>query len=207
MKWIKLQEYQEYQETISLMEKSLQEVIDGSKEVIYSLEHSDVYTAGVSAKAEELLNPGNIPVYATGRGGRYTYHGPGQLVIYPIISLQKHNLDLHTYVRNLEQIIINSLALIDIAAFTIHGKVGIWVTPHNQSLPKKIAAIGIRIKKWVTYHGIAINVNNDLSKFDGIIPCGISQFGITSIEDMGIKITLKKFEQIVQKEFLKVIPF
>ena len=214
MKWLKLEGIRDYQETIAMMETSLGEIINGEEEIIYSLEHSDAYTAGVSARPEELINPGQIPVYQVGRGGKYTYHGPGQLVIYPIIDLRRYAQDLHAFVRNLETIIINSLAQIGIIAFTIDKKIGIWTESRSASPeiiesnnPKKIAAIGIRVKKWVTYHGIAININSDLSKFSGIIPCGISELGVTSVENMGINITLNEFEQIVRSEFNKIYHF
>jgi lipoyl(octanoyl) transferase len=199
MKWIKLQNPQEYSYITSLMENSLTEVINGAEEVIYSLEHLDVYTAGVGASESDLIDSFGIPVHHVGRGGKYTYHGPGQLVVYPIIDLRKREKDLHLYVRNLEKIIINSLAKIGIDSFTIEGKVGIWVLKNNN--PAKIAAIGIRVKKWITYHGIAVNVSPDLSKFSGIIPCGIAEFGVTSIEEMGARVPMKEFEKILEGEF------
>jgi lipoyl(octanoyl) transferase len=203
MKWIRLNGFREYSDTISLMENTLTEVISGGEETIYSLEHEHVYTAGVSASESELLNQEDIPVYQVGRGGKYTYHGPGQLVIYPILNLATREKDLHLYIRNLEKIIINSLARIGINSFTIEGKVGIWVM--NCQKPAKIAAIGVRVKKWVTYHGIAINIHPDLSKFAGIIPCGISEFGVTSIQAIGMEITVEEFEKIIRKEFEEAV--
>ena len=135
MKWIKLQGYREYAETLDLMESKLYAIIGGAEDIIYSLEHQHVYTAGVSASDNELLS-NDIPVHKIGRGGKYTYHGPGQLVIYPILNLGKYMKDLHLYVRNLEQIIIKSLVQINIDAFTMKDKVGIWGYAKKIPLPK-----------------------------------------------------------------------
>lgn len=188
------------------MHSYVEEIIVGTKdESIILTEHSDVYTAGSSYKDAELINAGDIPVIYTGRGGKFTYHGPGQRVIYPLIDLNKGNRvkDIKHYVRNLEQWIINSLYLLGVTAFTINGSVGIWVSDPSGNRAK-IGAIGIRVKKWVTYHGIAVNIHTDLSKYQGIIPCGINNFSVTSLEKIGVKISLNDFDIILKQEFKKI---
>ena len=203
--WIKLASPIEYSKALEIMEAKLEEVISNkSNETIYTLEHQDIYTAGTSYKEEELLEKSEIPVIYTGRGGKYTYHGPGQSVIYPIIDLRKDNRskDIKLYIRNLEQAVINSLKRYNLEAYTIEGKVGIWV--NKKQTPAKIGAIGVRIKKWVTYHGIAVNISTDLQNYKGIIPCGISDFPVTSLKELGIEISAQDFNSIFKQEFEKI---
>lgn len=203
--WINLAGPVEYSESLKIMEDKLEQVIlNKSDETIYLLEHHDVYTAGTSYKQEELLGNSNIPVIYTGRGGKYTYHGPGQTVIYPLIDLRKSNRqkDIKLYIKNLELAVINTLKEFGIDAYTIDGKVGIWTG--NQNTPAKLGAIGVRIKKWVTYHGIAVNINTDLQKYKGIIPCGISDFPVTSLYELGIETSIENFNSIFKKEFEKI---
>jgi lipoyl(octanoyl) transferase len=200
--WISLPGLIDYNIGLDLMQQRVSDVIlHKEKETVFLLEHQDVYTAGTSYKANELLSCENIPIIYTGRGGKFTYHGPGQRVIYPILNLggENRSADLKLYIRLLEQWIINTLQKLDIKAYTLDGKVGIWVNQNHT--PAKIAAIGVRIKKWVTYHGIAININTDLSKYSGIIPCGISNFPVTSLSNIGIKISLVDFDYLLKKEF------
>jgi lipoyl(octanoyl) transferase len=177
-------------------------VINGEKEQLFLLELDDVFTAGTSANIERDYLNKNIPLVQTGRGGQLTYHGPGQIVAYPILDLKTREKDLRKYIKDLQTWIINSLKHFDIDAFTTDD-VGVWVeTPEGK---KKIAAIGIRVRKWVTFHGIALNVTPDLTKFTGIIPCGITQFGVTSISDILNKgIALEDVEQVLIKEFEKI---
>jgi lipoyl(octanoyl) transferase len=206
MNWVKLQGLVEYSEALELMEARLSQVISNeSDETVYLLEHHGVYTAGTNYREEELLENTNIPIIYTGRGGKYTYHGPGQAITYPIIDLRKQNRekDVRLYVKNLEQIIINTLKNFDISAYTIEDKIGIWVN-NSQNIPSKIAAIGIRIKKWVTYHGIAVNIFTDLQKYKSIIPCGIANFPVTSLYELGIEISIDDFNFILKKEFEKI---
>lgn len=205
MDWINLAEPIEYSESLKIMEDKLEQIIlTKSDETVYLLEHQDVYTAGTSYKQEELLGNSNIPVIYTGRGGKYTYHGPGQAVIYPLIDLRKSNRqkDIKLYIQNLELAVINTLRAFSIDAYTIEGKVGIWTD--NQNIPAKLGAIGVRIKKWVTYHGIAVNIKTDLQKYKGIIPCGISDFPVTSLYELGIETSIKNFNSIFKKEFEKI---
>lgn len=204
-KWITLPGYTPYEEATQLMEEQVEKILQHSgQETIFLLEHPDTYTAGTSYDPKELLNPDQIPVIYTGRGGKFTYHGPGQRVIYPILDLKRPNRskDIKLYVRNLEQWIINCLAELGLKAYTIEDKVGIWIKHKNTSA--KIAAIGIRVRKWITYHGIAVNICNNLEYYSGIIPCGINNFPVTSLKELGVKISLNDFDSILKKEFKKI---
>lgn len=204
--WISLPGLTDYNTGLDLMQQRADDVIlSKENEAVFLLEHQDVYTAGTSYKEDELLsNENSIPVIYTGRGGKFTYHGPGQRVIYPILNLANKNRspDLRLYIRLLEHWIINTLQKIGVNAYTIDGKIGIWVNLNNT--PAKIAAIGVRVRKWVTYHGIAINITTDVDKYSGIIPCGINDFPVTSLGSIGTKITMNDFDYLLKKEFEKL---
>jgi lipoyl(octanoyl) transferase len=195
--------YTDYNSADDMQNQELQKVIQGGKESILLCHLDDVYTAGTSANIQTDYFNKNIPLVETGRGGQITYHGPGQIVAYPIINLNNREKDLKKYIQNLQAWIINTLKHFDIDAFTTDD-VGVWVKLDNGSI-KKIAAIGIRVRKWVTFHGIALNVNTDLSKFNGIVPCGITQHGVTSIADiLGKEINIEEVEDLLVKEFEKI---
>ena len=165
---------------------------DGARELIWLLEHPPLYTGGTSADPAELLSQ-QFPVYDTGRGGRYTYHGPGQRVGYVMLDLAKHCKDVRCYVHALEGWVIDALARFDVEARRAEGRIGIWCdTPNGQEA--KIGAIGVRIRRWVTCHGFAVNISPDLSHFSGIVPCGISEYPVTSLADLGIEATLHDFD-------------
>ena len=165
---------------------------DGARELIWLLEHPPLYTGGTSADPAELLSQ-QFPVYDTGRGGRYTYHGPGQRVGYVMLDLAKHCKDVRCYVHALEGWVIDALARFDVEARRAEGRIGIWCdTPKGQEA--KIGAIGVRIRRWVTCHGFAVNISPDLSHFSGIVPCGISEYPVTSLADLGIEATLHDFD-------------
>ncbi len=184
------------------MESMVQEVIDKKcSDTILLVEHADVYTGGTNAKNHELLDAGNIPVIHTGRGGKFTYHGPGQRVIYPIINLNiaPWQKDLKLYVSYLENWIISTLSSFDIDAYVIPGKVGIWTNDSNGEA--KIGAIGVRVKKWVTYHGISVNISTDLTKFLGIIPCGLEGRKVTSMHEIGAKVSMNDFDTALKKHY------
>lgn len=188
----------DYSTGVKIMEEKLFKVISGDEnDTVFLLEHQPVYTAGTGANEAELLNKNLFPVIHSGRGGKFTYHGPGQRVIYPVINLS-HNKDLKLYIRNLEQWIIQTLATFGVKAYIIPGKVGIWVRNKND-IDAKIGAIGVRVKKWVAYHGIAININPNLDHYSGIIPCGISDFPVTSLEELGINVTTNEFDLALKK--------
>jgi len=206
VKWITLPGLVDYQEGIKIMEDQLDRVIHSMQpDTIFLLEHKEVYTAGTSHNVEELLKPDLFPVIYTGRGGKFTYHGPGQRIIYPIINLNNTDKvkDLKLYITQLEKWIILTLAELGVHAFTIQGKVGIWVK-NSRNIESKIGAIGIRVRKWVTYHGIAVNISPNLDNYSGIIPCGINDFPITSLEDMGINISMTEFDIILKKKFIEI---
>ena len=184
-----------YPEAIAWMEQQVAGIATGcAEEALWFLEHPPLYTAGTSAKQSDLLQPNRFPVYDVGRGGEYTYHGPGQRVVYVLIDLNKRGRDLRAYVKQLEQWVIDTLAVDDIHGVIRTGRVGVWVNHSQDSfsppVEEKIAAIGIRVRKWITFHGIAINVSPNLEHFSGIVPCGLSSFGVTSLTALGKRKTL-----------------
>ena len=215
----------EYPDAVAVMEETVADIRAGtSPEQIWLLEHPPLYTGGTSAKPSDLvLNNGEakFPVFETGRGGQYTYHGPGQRVAYVMLDLKKRQQtpDIKQYVCNLEQWIIDTLQEFDIKGERRAGRVGIWVdleehfkrhpaqtrrseaTAAGLGKEAKIAAIGVRVRHWVTYHGISINLNPDLSHFAGIVPCGISDAGVTSFEDLGVKATMQELDEALQSHF------
>ena len=204
--WITLPGLVSYQDGLLMMEEQLSKVMNNQAcDTIFLLEHQEVYTAGTNYKQSELLNPDKFPVIYTGRGGKFTYHGPGQRVIYPVINLgaRDSSKDLRLYVRKLEDWIVATLAELKVKAFTIPGKVGIWVK-NRHDVNAKIGAIGIRIRKWVTYHGIAVNINTNLTHYSGIIPCGINEFPITSLRDININVSVEEFDKLLKEKFTEI---
>lgn len=190
----------EYEDAVAVMESTVADIRAGtSPEQIWLLQHPALYTAGTSAKDSDLIDP-KFPVFKTGRGGEYTYHGPGQLVGYVMVNLKNRQSepDIKQYVRDLEQWIIDTLLEFGIKGERREGRVGIWVVKPDQS-EAKIAAIGVRVRHWVTYHGISINLNPDLLDFSGIVPCGINQHGVTSFEDLGVDATMEELHAALQK--------
>ena len=189
----------DYLESIKILEKRVHDVFLGKKdEFLWILEHNSVYTAGTNANRKDLLDK-NIPVIKTNRGGKYTCHSPGQKVVYFVLNLNKREKDIRKLVNKIENCIIQTLKEYQIESYNDPKNIGIWVDKQKNS--KKIAAIGIRVKKWVAYHGFSLNVCNDLSKYKGIVPCGIRNRGITSLKDMGIK-NYENIEKIIIKKFL-----
>ncbi len=197
----------EYEDAVAVMESTVADIRDGSSpEQIWLLQHPALYTAGTSAKESDLIDP-KFPVFKTGRGGEYTYHGPGQLVGYVMLDLKKRqeDPDIKKYVRDLEQWIIDTLAEFGIKGERREGRVGIWVVKTDATGAKteaKIAAIGVRVRHWVTYHGISINLNPNLVDFSGIVPCGISGHGVTSFQDLGVEATMEELQVALQKNIL-----
>lgn len=174
-----------YPDAVADMEARARGIANGEMgEQIWLLEHPPLYSAGTSAKPSDLVQPDRFDVYSSGRGGQYTYHGPGQRVAYAMLDLRLRGRDVSAFVRGLEQWIINTLAQLEVTAERKAGRVGVWVT-HDDGREEKIAAIGVRLKKWVSFHGIAINVSPDLSHFSGIVPCGILDHGVTSLGALG----------------------
>ncbi|WP_342268209.1 lipoyl(octanoyl) transferase LipB [Candidatus Tisiphia endosymbiont of Empis tessellata] len=206
VQFVTLSGFSEYEDTVKLMEDKVTSLINkSSQEIVYLVEYKDIYTAGTSFKANELLNPRDIPVIYTGRGGKFTYHGSGQRVIYPILDLasERRQKDLKLYIKLLEEWIINSLLYFGIKAFTISGIVGIWVK--EKGVPAKIASIGIRVKKWVTYHGVAVNISTNLDMFSGIVACGLKDMPVTSLKKLGVDVTFEQFDEVIKDKFFEVL--
>lgn len=191
----------DYQDALAAMEQRVAEIRAGTApELIWLLEHPPLYTAGTSAAEDELLQPGRFPVHRTGRGGRYTYHGPGQRIAYVMLDLKRRGPDVRQFVRNLEGWVIAALDQFGVTGERREGRVGIWVAGPD-GVEEKIAAIGVRIRHWVTFHGIAINVNPELEHFNGIIPCGITGYGVTSLSRLGVKADLEDVDAALRKTF------
>jgi len=196
-----------YPLAVSAMEERVAAIRAGTApEMVWLLEHPPLYTAGTSADPDELLTPDRFPVFRSGRGGRYTYHGPGQRVIYVMLDLQRRGGDVRRYVHDLEEWLIGTLARFNVRGERREGRVGIWVErPGGRE--DKIAAIGVRVRRWVTYHGVALNVEPDLSHFAGIVPCGISNsggHGVTSLVDLGLPVSLPEVDAALRAEFAHV---
>lgn len=189
-----------YDEALTLMEARAAAIREGSaNELVWLLEHPPLYTAGTSAKSEDLVTPDKFPVYEAGRGGQYTYHGPGQRIAYVMLDLKKRGSDIRVFVQDLEHWVIDVLAQYQIKGEIREGRVGVWVA--RGSREDKIAAIGVRVRKWVSFHGISINVEPDLKHYEGIIPCGISEHGVTSLVDLGIPVSLPEFDTELRSSF------
>ena len=189
-----------YEEALAFMDGRVAAIHDGrASECVWLLEHPPVFTAGTSADPSELFNPSGFPVYDAGRGGRYTYHGPGQRVGYLMLNLDRRGRDVRRLVHSLEGWIIGSLAELGVPAHRAEGRIGIWVGEGQSEA--KIAALGIRIKRWVTLHGFSINVSPDLSHFGGIVPCGISEFGVTSLQALGKEIAITCVDDVLKQCF------
>ncbi|MCI5045152.1 MAG: lipoyl(octanoyl) transferase LipB [Aquisalinus sp.] len=197
----------EYNAAVAFMESRAAAIHAGeAEELVWFLEHPPLYTAGTSAKEADLLMPDRFPVYKTRRGGEYTYHGPGQRVAYVMINLARRTKDVRRYVQDLERWIIAALGAFTVTGEIRDGRVGVWVDrtkPASALREDKIAAIGVRIRRWVTFHGIALNVEPDLSHFEGITPCGISEqgLGVTSLVDLGRPVTLEEADAALQSAF------
>jgi len=181
---------------------------DAAPEFVWLVEHPPLYTAGTSAKADDLLDRNRFPVHQTGRGGQYTYHGPGQRVAYVMLDLQRRARDLRAYVSNLEQWVISTLAHFGVVGERRPGRVGVWVErpdkpPRSDGSPAedKIAAIGVRLRRWVSFHGVSINVDPDLSHYAGIVPCGIAEHGVTSLVDLGLPVTMADVDLALRGRF------
>jgi lipoyl(octanoyl) transferase len=198
-----------YPDALQKMEQCVAAIHAGDAEAqtLWLCQHPPIYTAGTSAKASDLLNP-QFPVYETGRGGQYTYHGPGQWLGYVMLDLKKRQQtpDLKLYIHNLEDWIIDTLKSFDVIGERREGRVGIWVDlkKYERKGEAKIAAVGVRVRHWITYHGISFNNGPNLTHFNGIVPCGISEFGVTSLADLGIHVSMEDVAKELQKSFQKV---
>ncbi|WP_200913334.1 lipoyl(octanoyl) transferase LipB [Methylobacterium sp. Leaf106] len=193
-----------YDEAVAAMEAHTGRIATGeAAEMVWLLEHPPLYTAGTSAKTADLVEPDRFPVHATGRGGQYTYHGPGQRVAYVMLDLNRRRPDLRAYVSALEAWIIATLGAFNVRGERREDRVGVWVRrpEKGEGVEDKIAAIGIRVRRWVSFHGISLNVEPDLSHFTGIVPCGISGHGVTSLVDLGQIVTLPEVDMALRASF------
>jgi lipoyl(octanoyl) transferase len=197
-----------YKEAVAEMEARADAIARGEAgELVWLLEHPPLYTAGTSAKPADLVDPDRFPVFETRRGGQYTYHGPGQRVAYAVLDLNRRGRDVRAYVHKLEDWVIRTLAEFNVRGEVREGRVGVWVVRPDRAGPDgtpaedKIAAIGVRIRKWVAFHGIAINVEPDLDHFSGIVPCGIAEHGVTSLVDLGLPVTLTDLDVALRRSF------
>jgi lipoyl(octanoyl) transferase len=209
VEWTHLTGLQPYAATLAAMEARAADIAAGvAPEAVWLLEHPPLYTAGTSARPADLTDPGRFPVHTAGRGGQYTYHGPGQRVVYVMLDVGARGRDVRCFVRDLEAWVIATLAEFGVRGEIRDGRVGVWVArPDRPPLPDgtpredKIAAIGIRLRRWVSFHGIAINVEPDLSHFDGIVPCGIRGHGVTSLVDLGLPVTMADLDAALMATF------
>jgi lipoyl(octanoyl) transferase len=196
-----------YREAISWMEKRAGLIAAGeSEEQIWLVEHPPLYTAGTSAVRDDLLTPHRFPVFETGRGGQYTYHGPGQRVVYVMLDLKRRGPDVRAFIGALEQWIIATLADFNVTGETRDNRVGVWVRRPELGIERedKIAAIGIRLRRWVSFHGLAINVEPELEHFSGIVPCGVIGHGVTSLVDLGLPVTMEDVDVALKRNFDKI---
>jgi lipoyl(octanoyl) transferase len=209
LKWMKTEKFIGYPDALEQMEKIVSGLISGNDlEHVWLLEHPELYTAGTSANLSDLIDPDLFPVYSSQRGGQYTYHGPGQRIAYTMLDLNKRGKDVRKYVHSLEEWIIQTLAEFDIKGERRKDRVGVWVvrddkpaSSSGQFMEDKIAAVGVRLRKWISFHGIAINVNPNLNHYKGIVPCGIQQHGVTSLADLGLKVTIEDLDKALIKTF------
>jgi len=193
-----------YNEAVTEMEARVQSIHEGrAGELIWLLQHPSLYTAGTSAKVEDLVEPDRLPVFNTGRGGQFTYHGPGQRVVYVIFDLKTRGTNIRQFVQNLENWVIGTLAVFNVKGEIRDDRVGVWVD-RGHGREDKIAAIGIRVRRWISYHGISINIDPDLSHYAGIVPCGITDQSVTSLDDLGLTVTMAEFDHELLAQFSKI---
>jgi lipoyl(octanoyl) transferase len=193
-----------YEAAVAAMEERVAAIRAGSApELVWLLEHPPLYTAGTSANERDLVEPGLFPVHRTGRGGQFTYHGPGQRVGYVMLDLQRRGPDLRCYVRDIEEWLIRTLRSFGVAGERRPGRVGIWIAEPG-GRERKIAAIGIRVRRWVSFHGVSLNVDPDLSHYRGIVACGIQEHGVTSLADQGVRASMREVDDAMRQAFASV---
>lgn len=208
--WIIEPHYVAYPKAVEIMRKRVDEIIAGrTRELIWLIEHPPLYTGGISAHMDDdLLDHARFPVFQSERGGQMTYHGPGQRVIYVMLDLNRRTKDVRAFVAALEAFIITALSHFNVEGLVREGRVGVWVERRDLSPPpygeQKIAALGIKLKKWVSFHGLSLNVEPDLSHFSGIIPCGIREHGVTSLVDLGLPVTMDEVDYALKLAFCDI---
>jgi lipoyl(octanoyl) transferase len=197
-----------YPVAVEAMERRAAEIAEGrAGELVWLLEHPPLYTAGVSARSSDLIEPDRFPVFQTGRGGQFTYHGPGQRVAYVMLDLAARKKDVRAFVAALEAWLIGALGRFNVEGQVREGRVGVWVERTAPGAPPredKIAAIGVKIRRWVSFHGVALNVEPDLAHFSGIVPCGVTEHGVTSLVDLGLPVTLDEADAALKVSFAEV---
>ncbi|MDO9415322.1 lipoyl(octanoyl) transferase LipB [Pararhizobium sp.] len=201
-----------YETALSVMEEEAASIASGeADELVWLVEHPPLYTAGTSARAADLVAPDRFPVFQTGRGGEYTYHGPGQRVVYVMLDLKRRRQDIRAFVAALEAVIIGTLEAMNVRGERREDRVGVWVRrkerpalPDGSMAEDKIAAIGIRLRKWVSFHGLSLNVDPDLDHFTGIVPCGIRGYGVTSLVDLGLPVEMADADILIRRAFEQV---
>ena len=214
VEWQVLPGLQPYAETLAAMEARAGAIAAGTApEAVWLLEHPPLYTAGTSARVEDLTDPNRFPVFEAGRGGQYTYHGPGQRIAYTMLNLNERGRDVRQFVCALENWVIWTLAEFNVKGERRAGRVGVWVVrpdkqPNPDGTPRedKIAAIGVKLRRWVSFHGISINVEPDLTHFGGIVPCGIREHGVTSLVDLGLPVTMADLDAALAATFSRAFP-
>jgi lipoyl(octanoyl) transferase len=207
VEWVIADEPVGYEAAVAEMEARAALIADGkARERVWLVEHPALYTAGTSAKNEDLLTPERFPVHRTGRGGQFTYHGPGQRVAYVMLDLKRREPDLRRFVSALEAWLIGTLGAFNIRGERREERVGVWVRrpEKGQGAEDKIAALGIRVRRWVSFHGISLNVEPELAHFDGIVPCGVSDQGVTSLVDLGLPVTMPEVDSALRAEFEQI---
>ena len=214
VEWITSPGLTGYDAALTFMEERVAAIVAGeAPECIWLLEHPPLYTAGTSAKESDLIAPGRFPVHQARRGGQYTYHGPGQRVVYVMLDLNRHGRDVRRFVATLESWVIGALAEFNVTGQIREGRVGVWVerpdkppSADGSMAEDKIAAIGIKLRRWISFHGIAINVEPELGHFDGIVPCGLSGFGVTSLVDLGLPVGMDDLDAALRGRFADCFP-
>ena len=207
VEWVIADEPVGYEAAVAEMEARAALIADGAaRERVWLVEHPALYTAGTSARDEDLLTPERFPVHRTGRGGQFTYHGPGQRVAYVMLDLKRREPDLRRFVSALESWLIGTLSAFNIRGERREERVGVWVRRPEKgaNAEDKIAALGIRVRRWVSFHGISLNVEPELAHFDGIVPCGVSDQGVTSLVDLGLPVTMPEVDSVLREAFERV---
>ena len=208
VEWIESRGLVPYETALAEMEARVAAIHEGrASEAVWLLEHPPLYTAGTSARPEDLVEPGRFPVHVAGRGGQYTYHGPGQRVVYVMLDVRRRFGDVRAFVHALEQIVIDTLAAFNIRGEVREGRVGVWVRrpERGEGVEDKIAAIGIRLRRWISFHGLSINVAPELEHFSGIVACGIVEHGVTSFEDLGQLASLPEVDMALRAAFERAL--
>jgi len=203
-RWVHAKGYTPYPDALTFMKERARAIAEGTtEELVWLVEHPPLYTAGTSAKPNDLILPDHLPVYPAGRGGQYTYHGPGQRVAYVMLDLRARSRDIRKYVCELEQWVIDTLSAFNIKGERRNGRIGVWVPRPDQGVGRedKIAAIGVRVSRWVSFHGISLNINPDLDHYAGIVPCGITDQGVTSFEDLGQLVSIEEVDTVLRHTF------